>query len=436
MRVLWHGVGCDKKTGYGGQTSLFTQALKDAGHEVAINPMLDQYSTGVDRNGIVNFACGIKNQMMGNDYILAHAERWGPDCVLSMCDPFTCKPEVFDKLSWYPFVMVDSEPLLWENAEVMRACKRPIAPTQYAASQLRDAGFDPLYCPLAIDCGTFRPLDKIAAKEELGNLIGSVLTDKYVIVMNAANHSCPSRKNFAAAFKAYSIFLADSPDAVLYVHTDAAGTMYPGEDLAAVERLYGIEGRVLYPPQYEYNCGMIGSQYLAIMYNAADVFLHTARGEGFGLPMLEAQACGTPVVAPDFGNMAELNYNGIRVNGCARFMYHPGTEQVLVDPVHVAGALAITRGTGSRPGMSDLARAARVSWAQEYDISNVTENYLLPMLEEIEDAEKKDREAGGAGDRAGVQCDKADNPVADPCRVRGERRGRRAAGVSGLAAAV
>ena len=66
MRILWHGVKGSIKTGYGQQTKLFTPRIRDAGHEIAINSRLDQYQTGVDSDGIINFASGSKWDMMGN----------------------------------------------------------------------------------------------------------------------------------------------------------------------------------------------------------------------------------------------------------------------------------------------------------------------------------------------------------------------------------
>ncbi len=41
------------------------------------------------------------------------------------------------------------------------------------------------------------------------------------------------------------------------------------------------------------------------LYRSADVLVHPYRGEGFGLPILEAMACGRPVVIPDAGPAAE-----------------------------------------------------------------------------------------------------------------------------------
>jgi glycosyltransferase involved in cell wall biosynthesis len=38
---------------------------------------------------------------------------------------------------------------------------------------------------------------------------------------------------------------------------------------------------------------------LAKLYSLADVFLYTSYAESFGLPPLEAMACGTPVVMSD-----------------------------------------------------------------------------------------------------------------------------------------
>jgi len=43
--------------------------------------------------------------------------------------------------------------------------------------------------------------------------------------------------------------------------------------------------------------GWVPEERMPLLFNAADVFLHTSEYEGFGLPVLEAMACGTPVVA-------------------------------------------------------------------------------------------------------------------------------------------
>jgi glycosyltransferase involved in cell wall biosynthesis len=42
------------------------------------------------------------------------------------------------------------------------------------------------------------------------------------------------------------------------------------------------------------------------MYSAADVQLLTSMGEGFGIPAVEGQACGTPVIVSDFTAQPEL----------------------------------------------------------------------------------------------------------------------------------
>lgn len=65
---------------------------------------------------------------------------------------------------------------------------------------------------------------------------------------------------------------------------------------------------------------------LVALYNGADVFLYPSFYEGFGLPVLEAMACGTPVVASNAGSIPEI----------------AGEAALLIDPQDVeALALAI-----------------------------------------------------------------------------------------------
>jgi glycosyltransferase involved in cell wall biosynthesis len=54
------------------------------------------------------------------------------------------------------------------------------------------------------------------------------------------------------------------------------------------------------------NLGWVSEDDMPSLYNAADIFLHTAEYEGFGLPVLEAMACGVPVVVSKSASLPEI----------------------------------------------------------------------------------------------------------------------------------
>lgn len=54
------------------------------------------------------------------------------------------------------------------------------------------------------------------------------------------------------------------------------------------------------------NTGWIPEEEMPLLYNAADVYFHPSEYEGFGLPVLEAMACGTPVVAREVASIPEI----------------------------------------------------------------------------------------------------------------------------------
>jgi glycosyltransferase involved in cell wall biosynthesis len=93
---------------------------------------------------------------------------------------------------------------------------------------------------------------------------------------------------------------------------------------------------------------------LPSLYNASQVLVSPSLYEGFGMPVLEALACGTPVITSDRGSQAEI----------------AGGAALLVDPrsqTQIAEALAlVTRGGPEVFGLRARGpvRAARFAWRQ------------------------------------------------------------------------
>lgn len=52
--------------------------------------------------------------------------------------------------------------------------------------------------------------------------------------------------------------------------------------------------------------GFVPTQELALWYNAAEAFIYPSVFEGFGLPVLEAMACGTPVITSNVSSLPEI----------------------------------------------------------------------------------------------------------------------------------
>lgn len=63
--------------------------------------------------------------------------------------------------------------------------------------------------------------------------------------------------------------------------------------------------------QYLYYPGYINNADLATLYNAAFAFLYPSLRESFGIPLVEAMACGTPVITGNTSSMPEVGGPGI-----------------------------------------------------------------------------------------------------------------------------
>ncbi|HHS50409.1 MAG TPA: glycosyltransferase family 1 protein [candidate division Zixibacteria bacterium] len=79
----------------------------------------------------------------------------------------------------------------------------------------------------------------------------------------------------------------------------AGGKGWLYDDIFASVRQLGIEDSVMF-------IGYVPFEDLPALYSSADVFCYPSLYEGFGLPVLEAMACGTPVVTSNLSSMPEV----------------------------------------------------------------------------------------------------------------------------------
>ncbi|MFP4394890.1 MAG: glycosyltransferase family 4 protein [Anaerolineales bacterium] len=93
------------------------------------------------------------------------------------------------------------------------------------------------------------------------------------------------RKNLVRLVQA---FAQGAPSDVHLVLAGGRGWLY--ETIFAEVARWGVQDRVHFP-------GYVPAETQALWYNAADLFAYVSIYEGFGLPVLEALACGTPTVA-------------------------------------------------------------------------------------------------------------------------------------------
>lgn len=218
--------------------------------------------------------------------------------VVALTDPWVLDARIVNRLPLIAWVPIDHDPLIPQTHNWLVHSKAiPVAMSRFGERVLRESGHETVfYVPHGYDPEIFAPLDRREARTALG-----MPKEAFIVGMVAANLGSPSRKSFSQAITAFAEFQRNHPDALLYLHTKLENPL--GEDIPAMCQANGV--RVASSDQYALALGTPASVVSAIL-SAFDVLLNPSMGEGFGVPILEAQACGTPCITTDFSAMPEV----------------------------------------------------------------------------------------------------------------------------------
>jgi glycosyltransferase involved in cell wall biosynthesis len=126
------------------------------------------------------------------------------------------------------------------------------------------------------------------------------------------------RKNFTGLIAAFNrLAAAGLPDLHLVI---AGGKGWLYDDIFAAAAASPVSQRIHLP-------GFVADEDLPALYSLADLFAFPSHYEGFGIPVLEAMACATPVVCADNSSLPE-------VAGDAALLVPAADSQALADALH------------------------------------------------------------------------------------------------------
>lgn len=288
MRILWQSVSPFAPSGYGTMTATWVPRLKQMGHEIAIFAYFGVMGAKLDWGDIPMYPNNASDY--GVEQSFMYYEDFKPDILITLTDTWVLRG-LDPRMKWFPWCPVDHEPAPPKVLESLRQIPfvKAIAMSKFGQAELQKHGIPAYYIPLSVNTQLFTPREDLRKRSR--DIAG--WTDKFVIGTVAVN--CP-RKNFETSMLAVKKFADKHNDVIYYMHTKPFDTQ--GHNLDALRKALDIKDITLFPPPTSMEVG-IPRDIMVQMYNSLDVFLLPSKGEGFCLPVVEAQSCGVPVIISD-----------------------------------------------------------------------------------------------------------------------------------------
>lgn len=246
---------------------------------------------------------------------------WEPDFIFNACNPVGYRNAIYPQIcstAW------ETDRLPQRMGVPLRTQRTVLVQSSFNVPAFLQWHSDVRVVPLPVDTEVFKPTEH--SFDDF---------DGFTFVTNG---KWEYRKNFSTLIKTFASLFDGREDVRLLVKSH--GFQQNEQEILNLVNMYRGNSRVLFNPHD------VTEEYLSQMYNSSDVFVLPTRGEGFGIPFLEAMACGLPVVAPDIGGHTDFvtDENAFLVKSelkkiIPHSVYEAGMKMVEPDPKSLAAQM-------------------------------------------------------------------------------------------------
>jgi glycosyltransferase involved in cell wall biosynthesis/ubiquinone/menaquinone biosynthesis C-methylase UbiE len=302
LKIIWFSTVPYSSVGYGNATREILRRFRKDGNQVIL---ATKHALGgsIEVDGVTCFDGGSK------DLINIVQKEEGYDYIVTMCDDWVF-PSDFSFNKWVNCCFLDTHKM---HPKLLASAKRAmhtIAMTKFTESELKKGERECFYAPLGVTTSTFKPNEEYRKEFRAAR---NWTDDTFVIGGLGLNYNS-DRKNFIGLLRAFKLFHDRHPDSILYLHTDVLGNLLPGVPLKWVMHEMEFKddgtGPIQYVSQKPYHLWNLSEEAVIRTFNSFDVFCFPTMGEGFGMPIIEAQSCGVPAIVTDTTSCKELLKGG------------------------------------------------------------------------------------------------------------------------------
>jgi glycosyltransferase involved in cell wall biosynthesis len=388
LKILWASISPNLRSGYGWVTNEVCWPLRQHGYDV----MLYGFHVKGEPHLMVTTE-GRQFMMLGTedlnyDYPLdvkleKLMQKYGRDVLITLQDVWALpNPEKLGSKipGWIPYFPLDSD-MNSIHAQCLSSAFHRIAMSKFGQRECEKAHLESEMIYHGVRTKQFVPFPKEKRKE----FRRSIGLPEDAFIAGTIGMNLWDRKRLDRMIWAFARFIeiTKAKNAYLYMHCGASpADPNTGFRLDRIADEYGIGDKVKFPEQ---DSLVVPTSTMPALFNVFDVYLSTAGGEGFGLPIMEAQACGVPCIVAANSAQTEL------VEGHGWTVPCPDYVHAVVSPINPRWYLVdvekFAQSIAEAYSDQDLLRRRGEEsheFAQQFSWEKIIKENWLPLMERVE----------------------------------------------------